>query len=151
MARLRERLEAASDSEVVRYALRYLDQLVDDMTHGRVLEIRPLAGEPVFVSYGMLKKPDNEAAEVVKRNIIINDVAAERLDFIKEQLGASDSEIVRRALRYLDKVLHESENGSDFILHDGDVETRVRLDSFVRPVTRQKLRQQRKALASVPA
>ena len=129
MRDLRRELWAASDSEVVRYALRYLDQLLSDQAVGRNLFIERSNGERFVVSYLTLQKQVGDDETIEKRNIKLNQAAVDGIEWMKNCVGvSSDSEIVRRAIRYLWLVLSESKNGSEFVLTDGTDETHVRMD-----------------------
>lgn len=151
MKRLRERLEATSDTEVVRYALRYLDQLIDDQSHGRHLIVRRLDRTTDQISYASLRRRPDENAEIIKRNVIMSEAVIRRVERMKGALGvSSDSEIVRRAIRYLDLVLDEADHGSDFVILEGPHETRVRMDMFVQPERRAENARRRTVMASAP-
>ena len=129
MTQLRAKLEAASDSEVLRYAIKFLYQLLADQAEGMSLYVRAPDGVEYVVSYQSLKSRADEDQTVVKRNVKLNQASSDRINKMKETVGInSDSELVRRALRYLWLVTTESERGCDFILTDGKNEMLVRMD-----------------------
>ncbi|MBA4008122.1 MAG: hypothetical protein C0486_04990 [Erythrobacter sp.] len=137
MARLRDRLEANTDSEIVRNAVKFLDRLLADEDKGLVLEVRPRGAPRYVVRYRSLAARSGENLAIVKRNIILNDAAIARLSRMKRMAGVtSDSEIVRRALRYLDLISTEAANGAEFVVVDTnrvdpEPDVRVRMDIFV--------------------
>lgn len=138
LTELRDQLETTSDSEVVRFALRYLDQLIADQEAGRSLIIQPIDGQPFIVSYQSLKGREGEDQETVKRNIVVNQAAIDRMEHMKRAVGvSSDSEIVRRSLRYLHLVMSEANKGSTFVLDDEGEPVIVRMDIFAKPSIRQ--------------
>ena len=129
MSELRVKLEAVSDTEVLRYALRYLEQLLIDQKEGRSLYIRRKQGDEYIVSYQTLNRHLGEEETTTNRNVRLNQATIDRINSMKAFVGVtSDSAIVRRALRYLSLVMMESDDGSEFILTDGRSETYVRMD-----------------------
>jgi Arc/MetJ-type ribon-helix-helix transcriptional regulator len=137
LTELRAQLETTSDSEVVRFALRYLDQLIADQEAGRSLIIQPIDGKPFIVSYQSLKGREGEDQKTEKRNIVVNQAAIDRMEHMKRAVGvSSDSEIVRRSLRYLHLVMSEANKGSTFVLDDDGEPVIVRMDIFAKPSIR---------------
>jgi Arc/MetJ-type ribon-helix-helix transcriptional regulator len=129
MKELRHKLEASSDAEVVRYALRYLEQMLSDNEAGLSLVVEPRNGDAFRVMYQALKRKPDEDQRIVKRNLKMTQAAVDRIERMKDIVGvSSDSEIIRRALRYLWLILSEAESGSRFILTDGHSGTVVRMD-----------------------
>ncbi len=137
---LRHQLEAASDSELVRVALRYLEQLVIDQEEGRTLLIQSTDGASRTITYTALQADVGEDREFVKRNIVVNQGSIERMEDLKRALGvSSDSELVRRALRYLNLIVDETHKGSKFYLMEDGNQTLVRMDVLGKRSNRWKL------------
>ena len=131
MRELREKLEATSDAEVVRYALRYFERMLLDHANGYSLLVQhPKDPEADFtVTYQSLHGRVGEDHEPVKRNILMGEATTARLDKMKRIVGvSSDSEIIRRALRYLALLLQEAERGALFLLTNGQENVYVRMD-----------------------
>jgi hypothetical protein len=66
---------------------------------------------------------------VVRRNIELQPQAAERLDKLRNKLEAStDSEVLRKALKVLEQLVEDQEQGREFLVRsrDGD-DTIVRI------------------------
>jgi hypothetical protein len=133
---LRETTEAASDSEVVRKALTYFAQLVDDTLDGNEIVIRYADGRETEVPMAALDAGPAEGPRdvLVKRNLVLHERTAERLDFLKRVTGApSDSELVRSALQVYDLLIENALAGRRLIIRNvvTKAEQEVRFPVFV--------------------
>ena len=125
---LRVQLEATSDSEVVRLALRALDQFFEDDARKRELTVRRQDGTEEKVLFLNIREFFQESASSVKRNMKLNDAAIERINKMKKRSGiTSDSEIIRKAVNYLIFLKSEEEKGAEFVIREGFDENKVRM------------------------
>lgn len=117
---LRTSTEAASDSEIVRHALLYFEQLHDDFRAGRKLLIRSSNGkgdvEVAISATGFAEKADGP---LVKRNLILHQRSAQRVEKLKQLMGiTSTSELIRQALEVYEILVENILAGKSFIVQD---------------------------------
>lgn len=129
LASLRSDIEAVSDTEVIRYALRYLESFYNDTIEGRTLLIQPPSGEPQILQMTSLSEMFlRSSGQTTKHHIRLQGADLNRLDKLHHDLGISATEVVRRAIRYLGIILNETKKGSAFALAFGDRLTQMRMD-----------------------
>jgi hypothetical protein len=135
---LRANTEAASDSEIVRKALLYYEQLLDDQDRGRELLIRDAdehdSALPVLTEddEGL---PETEGA-LIKRNLVLHEKSALRLDALRIATNApSDSELVRAALVLYEFLVDSALAGKRLIVRDHKLK---RETEYFIPVSRAK-------------
>jgi hypothetical protein len=67
------------------------------------------------------RKGPSMAKTVIRRNIELQPQAIERLERLKEKLEATtDSEVLRRALKVLEQVVEEEENGKRVLIRESN-------------------------------
>jgi hypothetical protein len=119
---LRDKTEADSDSDVVRRALMYYEELVADVHSGKKLIFRDPDEHEFDVP---LTRGEDDSAKkegpLVKRNLVLHERSARRLDALRENTNAaSDSQLVREALRVYDLLVENAADGKRLILRDLD-------------------------------
>jgi len=132
---LRESLETWSDSEIVRQALRYLEEFVEDHAVGRKFVVVPPKGRnPHEITLAVLDDDLDSDLSVVRRNLIIHQSSVDRLESMKKLAGIrSDSEAIRMALKYTNILVDEARAGSRFFVDDGQKKMEVRLAGISPP------------------
>ena len=133
---LRTRLEASSDSEVVRQSLRYLAELIEDCSLGKKFLVVPRSRASYEITLEALRNDPEPTANLVRRNMMIHESSAQRLELLKE-LGDidSDSKAIRMSLKLCSTLLSEVDDGSKFYILDSGEKIQVRLAGLtpVRP------------------
>ena len=117
---LRRQTEADSDSEIVRKALIYYEQLFEDDANGRQLIVRDADGHdtliPASADTGNMGKP---SGALVKRNLVLHERSAERLDDLCEVTRSpSASHLVRNALFVYQMLVENTLAGKKLIVKD---------------------------------
>src|ERR1043165_8595756 len=107
-------LEASSDSEVTRQALRHLEQLVEDEKHGVKLKVVNGTSGQILSSDRFRDRPEG-VDYLRRRSLILHGPSDKRLERLRVAMGAKDSsEVVRCALRFYDKIVTSSLHGAQF-------------------------------------
>lgn len=128
---LREATEAQSDSEVVRQALRYFEQFFDDLARGKKLFIVTSTGDRREVMPASLEDDPADGA-FVRRNLLLQERSSLRLDALRSFCKtASESEVVRRALKLYEILVVESARGSKLLVGADEDVLQVRIGSFL--------------------
>jgi hypothetical protein len=125
---LRVATDSASDSEVLRQALRITQQLVQDLDSGKRLEIHRRNGDVVSVEPSLfVDNPDNPKS-LHRRSLILHRSSVERIESLRLRLGLEDiSAVARFALRFLFKIFKEDSEGANFfVFGQNDERTQVR-------------------------
>jgi Arc/MetJ-type ribon-helix-helix transcriptional regulator len=128
---LRAETEASSDSEVIRQALRHLEQLVEDEKNGITLKTVGGTGEAVLPSARFRDRPE-EAESLERRSLILHEQSARRLEKLRVAMDTKDvSEVVRCALRFYEELVSAAVRGAQFfaVMPSGE-KLRVRFGSF---------------------
>jgi hypothetical protein len=117
---LRERTEASSDSDVVRDALRYYEELVEDDAGGKKLLFRDASGHDFDIPLtSSVEETAKDEGPLVKRNLILHSRSATRLDALRKSTNASsDSKLVREALRVYDLLVENALAGKRLVVRD---------------------------------
>jgi len=164
LATLRENTEATSDSEVVRQALLYYEQLVDDVAQGNEVFIRQPDDDGAHRDIAITVHSAEDVTgdeiasvssegDLVKRNLVLPQAAARRLDDLRLHSGArSDSQVIREAIIVYDKLVSNAMNGKFVVVRDAG--GREHYKSMPIPKTKrpnQLLRRLQRALDSVPS
>lgn len=129
---LRVQTEASSDSEVTRQALRYLEQLVEDESHGISLRVVNRDGERRLSLDQFRDRPEGSEDRLMRRSLILHEQSEKRLLKLQAAIGAADvSAVVRCALRYYETLVRAAVDGAQFFaqLPSGE-EYRVRIGPF---------------------
>lgn len=126
LEQLREATEATSHSEVIRLSLRVFEQFVCDIGNGtRLISLIGLQE----TEFGSEMCTEKRALPTAKCNIVLHRETVSRLTRIRERTGvASDSEVVRCAVRLHGRMLRELANGRKLYLvtrDSGRVEVRL--------------------------
>jgi Arc/MetJ-type ribon-helix-helix transcriptional regulator len=131
---LRTRLEASSDSEVVRQALRYLEELVEDEAAGKGFLIVPKNGNAHEITIASLADDLDDDLPLVRRNMLVHQSSVDRLESMKSLAGIpSDSEAIRMALKYYNILVDEAGEGSQFYIVSGQNRMQVRIAGLAPP------------------
>ena len=118
---LRDSTEAASDSEIVRKALMYYEQLLEDHDRGRELFVRDAAGEEIIYPIGdeTTDATTEAGSTFVRRHLILHEKSARRLDALRASTNApSDSELVRAALALYEFLVVNALKGNRLVVRD---------------------------------
>jgi len=115
---LREHTEADSDSEIVRKALMYYEQLCDDSTSGRELIVRGSDSETAIPKTEDFDEPTSEEGASIKRTLVLHEKSAARLDALCVINAVSASELVRDSLIVYEKLVDNTLLGRKLIVRD---------------------------------
>ena len=118
---LKERTELESDSDVVRQALRYYEELIFDVQNNKELLFRDDDENDYVLS--ATSDEGGETSENVgplkKRNLILSEQSERRIDALRQATDASsDSKLVREALRVFDLLVENALAGKRLIVRD---------------------------------
>jgi hypothetical protein len=133
---LRTDTEAASDSEVVRRALLVYEKLVDGALAGKVFLIRDQHGEDYQLASVTAPSSSQEVCDSrgERRNLILQERSAARLDELRSRTGASsDSEVVRQALTIYETLVNKTIEGCEFIIRDPRKKTECQFEILASP------------------
>jgi hypothetical protein len=111
---LRALTEAASDSEVIRHALMYLETFQRDAAKGRKLFVRNANGE-ILVNAVPSDAPDETV--VATRNLVLPERTAERIDWLRKNAKVvTSSDVFRIALEFYHMLAKHAASGRTMIV-----------------------------------
>jgi hypothetical protein len=128
----RVKSECASDSDLLRQALRNAEQLVDDTDHQRTLQVRRLDGSVIQLLPELFQKDRTPDALMVRRSLILHKTSKQRINNLQKRLGLEDiSAVARFALRFFSRIVREATAGAQFFIVDAKGgQTEVRFGAF---------------------
>jgi len=116
---LRVQTESASDSEVLRQALRNTQQLLDDINSGRKFVILMRDGAQIEVTRQMFKDGPEGSEPMSRRSLVLHRATKDRIIALQKKLGVKDiSSVARFALRFFFLIVKEASNGAKFFVVD---------------------------------
>jgi len=109
--------ECSSDSDLLRQAIRYTEQFVDEIRRGQRLVILRTDGSETEVSPDLCKDGSLEGSPTIRRSLVLHQSSRPRLDFLAKELQLEDvSAVARFALRFFSRLAGEIASGSRFFV-----------------------------------